>query len=82
MNYILKQKISNCLWFDSQAEDAAKFYTSIFKNSKIGRLAYYGKEGFEIHERENRLEVIAGNPIIGQNNCSQSREVRNECQFQ
>ena len=29
------QKITPCLWFDNQAEEAAKFYTSIFKNSKI-----------------------------------------------
>jgi predicted 3-demethylubiquinone-9 3-methyltransferase (glyoxalase superfamily) len=31
------QKISTCLWFDGQAEEAAKFYTSIFKNGKIGQ---------------------------------------------
>lgn len=31
----IKQKISPCLWFDTQAEEAAKFYTSVFKNSKI-----------------------------------------------
>jgi len=39
------------LWFDSQAEDAAKFYTGIFKNSRIGTIARYGKAGFEIHQR-------------------------------
>ncbi len=39
------QKISPFLWFDDQAEEAAKFYTSIFKNSKITSRAYYGKEG-------------------------------------
>jgi predicted 3-demethylubiquinone-9 3-methyltransferase (glyoxalase superfamily) len=43
------QKITPCLWFDSNAEEAAKFYTSIFKNSKIGRISRYGKEGHEIH---------------------------------
>ena len=43
------QKITPNLWFDTQAEDAAKYYTSIFKNSKIGRVSYYGKEGKEIH---------------------------------
>ena len=31
------QKIAPCLWFDSQAEEAAKFYVGIFKNSKITR---------------------------------------------
>ena len=43
------QKITPCLWFDSNAEEAAKFYTSIFKNSKIGKISRYGKEGYEIH---------------------------------
>jgi predicted 3-demethylubiquinone-9 3-methyltransferase (glyoxalase superfamily) len=43
------QRITPCLWFDSNAEEAAKFYTSIFKNSKIGKLSRYGKEGYEIH---------------------------------
>jgi predicted 3-demethylubiquinone-9 3-methyltransferase (glyoxalase superfamily) len=43
------QKMSICLWFDDQAENAAKFYTSIFKNSGIGSISRYGKEGFEIH---------------------------------
>ena len=35
------QKITPFLWFDRQAEGAAKFYTSIFKNSKIGRILHY-----------------------------------------
>jgi predicted 3-demethylubiquinone-9 3-methyltransferase (glyoxalase superfamily) len=43
------QKITPCLWFDNNAEEAAKFYTSIFKNSKIGKISRYGKEGYEIH---------------------------------
>lgn len=38
-----------CLWFDSEAEDAAKFYTSIFKDGKTGRAARYGEEGKEHH---------------------------------
>jgi predicted 3-demethylubiquinone-9 3-methyltransferase (glyoxalase superfamily) len=43
------QKIVPFLWFDSQAEDAAKFYVSIFQNSSIDGVVRYGKEGFEIH---------------------------------
>ncbi len=39
------QKITPFLWFDNQAEEAAKFYTSIFKNAKIGTIARYGKVG-------------------------------------
>lgn len=39
------QKITPFLWFDGQAEEAAKFYTSIFKHSKIGAIARYGEAG-------------------------------------
>ena len=45
-------KITPCLWFDNQAEEAANFYTSIFKKSKIGNISRYGKEGYEVHGRE------------------------------
>jgi len=37
------QKITPCLWFDDQAEEAARFYCSIFKNSKLGRITHYGE---------------------------------------
>jgi predicted 3-demethylubiquinone-9 3-methyltransferase (glyoxalase superfamily) len=39
------QKITPFLWFDDQAEEAAKFYTSIFKNSKVGKITRYGESG-------------------------------------
>ena len=39
------QKIVPSLWFDTEAEEAAKFYTSIFRNSKIGNIARYGSAG-------------------------------------
>lgn len=39
------QKITPFLWFDNQAEEAANFYVSIFKNSKIGTVARYGESG-------------------------------------
>jgi predicted 3-demethylubiquinone-9 3-methyltransferase (glyoxalase superfamily) len=38
-------RITPFLWFDTQAEEAAKFYTAIFKNSKIGKIARYGEAG-------------------------------------
>lgn len=41
---ITTQKITPCLWFDREAEAAANFYTSIFKNSKILEISRYGKE--------------------------------------
>jgi predicted 3-demethylubiquinone-9 3-methyltransferase (glyoxalase superfamily) len=40
-----------CLWFDNQAEEAARYYCSIFADSKILRITRYGKEGVEIHRR-------------------------------
>ena len=44
-------KIIPCLWFDNQAEEAVRFYTSIFPKSRIGNITRYGREGFEIHGR-------------------------------
>jgi predicted 3-demethylubiquinone-9 3-methyltransferase (glyoxalase superfamily) len=49
---IIAQRITPCLWFDTQAEDAANTYVAIFKNSRIVRVSRYGKEGHEIHGRE------------------------------
>jgi predicted 3-demethylubiquinone-9 3-methyltransferase (glyoxalase superfamily) len=45
------QRIAPCLWFDHQAEEAATFYVSVFKNSKIVSVARYTKAGYEIHKR-------------------------------
>lgn len=45
------QRITPCLWFDSQAEEAAQFYVGIFRNSRILRTTHYGKAGTEIHGR-------------------------------
>ena len=46
---IASQKINPCLWFDTEAEEAAKFYCSVFKNSKMGKVSRYVDEGQEIH---------------------------------
>ena len=45
-------KIVPNLWFAAQAEEAARFYTSIFPNSSVGRITRYGKAGHEIHGME------------------------------
>ena len=37
------QKITPFLWFENQAEEAAKFYTSVFKKSKVGKILYYNE---------------------------------------
>ena len=44
------QKITSFLWFDNQAEEAVKFYTSIFKNSKVGKILRYGEEVAKVSE--------------------------------
>ncbi len=41
----LSSKITPCLWFDTQAEDAARFYTGIFDNSRIVDISRYGEAG-------------------------------------
>lgn len=42
-------KIVPCLWFNTEAEEAARFYCSVFKNSKMGAVSYYPNVGQEIH---------------------------------
>ncbi len=46
---MLKQRLTPCLWFDHQAEDAANFYVGIFRNAKINTVARYPDAGQEIH---------------------------------
>jgi predicted 3-demethylubiquinone-9 3-methyltransferase (glyoxalase superfamily) len=41
--------ITPCLWFDTQAEEAARYYTSIFKNSKLGNISRYDEAGHDVH---------------------------------
>jgi predicted 3-demethylubiquinone-9 3-methyltransferase (glyoxalase superfamily) len=47
----LSKPITPCLWFDSQAEDAARFYTGIFKNSKMGKISRYTEAGTDVHRQ-------------------------------
>src|SRR5438552_7947984 len=60
------QKITPCLWFDSNAEEAVKFYASIFKNSKIGKISRYGKEGYEIHGKPEGTVLTVEFELNGQ----------------
>jgi predicted 3-demethylubiquinone-9 3-methyltransferase (glyoxalase superfamily) len=63
---MINQKITPCLWFDSQAEEAANFYVSVFKNSKIETISYYGKEGFETHGQKEGTILTVDFKINGQ----------------
>jgi predicted 3-demethylubiquinone-9 3-methyltransferase (glyoxalase superfamily) len=54
------QRITPCLWFDNQAEAAANFYVSVFKNARIGDIARYGKEGAAVSgQREGSVMTVA-----------------------
>ena len=43
------QRITPCLWFDTQAEEAVRFYMSVFKNSRIVSISRYGEAGHAVH---------------------------------
>ena len=73
----IRQKITPFLWFDDDAEEAAKFYTSIFQNSKIGKITRYDEDAAKASGRphgsvmtvELRLEgqdfvALNGGPIF------------------
>ena len=60
------QKITPCLWFDSQAEQAAAFYTTIFPNSRIVAVSRYGEAGREIHGRPAGSVMVAAFELDGQ----------------
>jgi predicted 3-demethylubiquinone-9 3-methyltransferase (glyoxalase superfamily) len=59
-------KITPCLWFDSEGEEAAKFYTGIFPNSKIGEISRYGEEGKEFHGKEPGSVLTVAFELDGQ----------------
>jgi predicted 3-demethylubiquinone-9 3-methyltransferase (glyoxalase superfamily) len=46
------QKITPCLWFDTQAEQAVQFYTSVFKRSKVLKTSHYPEAGQEVHGKK------------------------------
>jgi len=60
------QKIAPFLWFDTQAEEAAKYYVSIFKNSKIDRISRYGEAGRETHQRPVGSVMVVEFTLEGQ----------------
>jgi len=60
------RKLTPCLWFDSEAEEAANFYVSVFKNSRIGKISRYGKEGYEVHGRKAGTVMTVEFKIEGQ----------------
>jgi predicted 3-demethylubiquinone-9 3-methyltransferase (glyoxalase superfamily) len=62
----LSQRITPCLWFDHEAEQAAAFYVSIFKNSRIVSVARYTEAGRDIHRREPGSVMTVAFELDGQ----------------
>ncbi|PYK68152.1 MAG: hypothetical protein DME50_00100 [Verrucomicrobia bacterium] len=60
------QKITPFLWFDNQAEEAVKFYTSIFKDSKIGKITRYGEAGEKVAGRPSGSVMTIDFEVEGQ----------------
>ena len=60
------KQITPCLWFDTQAEEAAHFYTSIFKDSMMGAITRYGKEGHPVHRMPEGTALAVSFKINGQ----------------
>ena len=62
----LQQRISPFLWFDTQAEEAAKFYTTVFENSRIKRISRYGNAGQEQHGKKPGSVMVVEFEVEGQ----------------
>jgi predicted 3-demethylubiquinone-9 3-methyltransferase (glyoxalase superfamily) len=62
----IKNKITPCLWFDSEAEEAAKLYTSIFANSRIKQVSRYSEAGRDKHGRPPGSVMIVEFDLDGQ----------------
>jgi predicted 3-demethylubiquinone-9 3-methyltransferase (glyoxalase superfamily) len=60
------QKITPCLWFDDQAEAAAEFYTSIFRNSTIGNISRYSEAGQDVHGKSAGSVITVAFELGGQ----------------
>ncbi|MEX0740999.1 MAG: VOC family protein [Pseudohongiella sp.] len=62
----ISHRVSPCLWFDTQAEEAANFYIGIFKNAAITRISRYGEAGFEFHQRPAGSVMVVEFVLDGQ----------------
>lgn len=62
----IKQKITPCLWFDTEAEQAANFYVSVFDNGRIKQVSRYGKAGQDVHGKAPGSVMVVEFEIAGQ----------------
>ncbi len=63
---VTTQRITPCLWFADEAEEAARFYTGIFENSRITTITRYGTAGFEMHHRPAGSVMVVAFELDGQ----------------
>lgn len=63
---IAAAKITPCLWFDTKAEDAANFYCSVFKNSKITAISRFPEAGQEVHHKPAGSVLMVAFELDGQ----------------
>ncbi len=61
-----RQRLTPCLWFDTEAEEAANFYVSIFANSRIKHISRYGNAGREVHGKAPGSVMVVEFEIEGQ----------------
>lgn len=61
-----RTSITPCLWFDTQAEDAAKFYCAIFPNSKIGAVSRFPEAGQDVHGKPAGSVMLVSFELDGQ----------------
>ena len=69
------QRIAPCLWFDNQAEEAAKFYVGIFKKSKIVAVTRYSEAGYEVHRRPAGSVLTVAFELEGQRHYPHAQRV-------
>lgn len=62
----ISPRIAPCLWFDSEAEEAANLYVSIFRNSRVTMIARYGEAGFEHHRKPSGSVMTVAFELDGQ----------------
>ena len=62
----MKHNIIPCLWFDKEAEEAANFYTSVFKDSEIIQIKRFSSQGQEVHGQKEGSVMTVDFMINGQ----------------
>jgi predicted 3-demethylubiquinone-9 3-methyltransferase (glyoxalase superfamily) len=60
------QAITPCLWFDTEAEEAVRFYVSVFPDAAVEAIARYGKEGFDVHGKPAGSVLTVSFRLLGQ----------------